>query len=65
MSACIIYSTKITTTVFLLFYHTQFNEVVIRSIQISYFNGQFKWHSNGMVMEGERHGNSMGMAWYV
>jgi hypothetical protein len=37
-------------------YHTQFQEVVITSIPISYFNGHIEWHSNGMVMEGERHG---------
>jgi hypothetical protein len=60
-------------------YHAPFQEVVISSIPISYFNGQIEWHSNGMVMEGERHGlcesvfktagdrhgNSMGTAWYV
>jgi hypothetical protein len=60
-------------------YHTQFQEVVISSIPISYFNGRIEWNSNGMVMEGERHGmcesvfktageeqgNGMGTAWYV
>jgi hypothetical protein len=35
---------------------TQFQEVVISSIPISYFNGRIEWNSNGMVMEGERRG---------
>jgi hypothetical protein len=67
MSACIIYSTKI----------TKFQEVVIRSIPISDCSGQCEWHGSGRVMAGERHGmcesvfktageqqgNGMGTAW--
>jgi hypothetical protein len=56
MSACIIYSTK---TCQLKRYHTHFQEVVIRSIPISYCSGQCEWHGSGRVMAGERHGNSM------
>jgi hypothetical protein len=52
MSACITYSTKITTTI----YHTQFQEV-IRSIPNSDCSGQCEWHGSGRVMAGERHGN--------
>jgi hypothetical protein len=56
MSACIIYSTKITTTI----YHAQFQEVVIRSIPISDCTGQCEWQGNGRVIAGltawERHG---------
>jgi hypothetical protein len=54
-------------------YHTQFQEVDIRSIPISDFSGQCEWHSNGRVMAGngmvcvnpslKRQGNSRGTAW--
>jgi hypothetical protein len=37
-------------------YHTQFQEVVIRSIPISDCSGQCEWHGSGRVMAGERHG---------
>jgi hypothetical protein len=51
LSACIIYSTKITTTI----YYTQFREV-IRSTPISDCSGQCEWHGSGRVMAWERHG---------
>jgi hypothetical protein len=59
MSACIIYSVKITTTI----YHTQFQEVVIRSIPISDCSGQCECHGSGRMMAGERQGIGMGTAW--
>jgi hypothetical protein len=37
-------------------YSTRFQEVVIRSMPISDCSGQYGWHSDGRVMEGERHG---------
>jgi hypothetical protein len=46
-------------------YHTQFQEVVIRSIPISDCSGQCEWHGSGRVMAWERQGNGMGTAWYV